>query len=316
MEKNITIWILTVLLVALGVACHDGDDILDNGGTEELKPIVLPANLRVEKITDLSAVLVWDGTSSEYEVEWDGEILSTQSISYGLEELTPEQTYSWKVRSKEGERYSEWVNGTDFTTLKFVDETIGWPGEWQGTDFVLDMTLLGMTVPVTTFLPDEVLQEKIEVKIEKKEGTIDKILFSSPRLQEILPELPEYVEGQVKEARMTVLTNVTDTIIADLDYPISIENLPEDIRDAVYGLIADIPLLGEFISDIKIEKVGIIFENLNLGGQLKEGNKIPVTFTIGGRFYLITDNNRINTALRLLPMSVSLDAGMTLYPKS
>lgn len=316
MEKNITIWILTVLLVALGVACHDGDDILDNGGTEELKPIVLPANLRVEKITDLSAVLVWDGTSSEYEVEWDGEILSTKSISYGLEELTPEQTYSWKVRSKEGERYSEWVNGTDFTTLKFVDETIGWPGEWQGTDFILDMTLLGMTVPVTTFLPDEVLQEKIEVKIEKKEGTIDKILFSSPRLQEILPELPEYVEGQVKEARMTVLTNVTDTIIADLDYPISIENLPEDIRDAVYGLIADIPLLGEFISDIKIEKVGIIFENLNLGGQLKEGNKIPVTFTIGGRFYLITDNNLINTALRLLLMSVSLDAGMTLYPKS
>ncbi len=316
MKKNLTIWILFVLLAAFLGACNDDEDILDNGGTEELKPVVLPANPRVEKITDLSAVLVWDGTSSEYEIEWNGEILLTKSISYGLEGLTPEQTYSWKVRSKEDERYSEWVNGTDFTTLKFVDKTIGWPGEWQGTDFVLDMTLLGMTVPVTTFLPDEVLQGKIEVKIEKKEGTIDKILFTSPRLQEILPELPKYVEGQVKEDRMSVLTNVTDTIIADLDYPISIENLPEDIKDAVNGLIADIPLLGEFIGDIKIEKVGIILENLNLGGQLQEGNKIPVTFTIGGKFYLVTDNALINTALKLLPMSVSLDAGMTLYPKS
>lgn len=315
MKRNLILWSLIALLAALGAACNDGDDNTSDDSSEkgDLKPVVLPTNPRIEELSDVTVVLTWDGNSSGYEVEMNKEVLpATQSISYGLKGLTPETTYTWKVRSKEGQRYSEWVNGPDFTTTAIIDNTKNWQGNWKGTDFQLNLFVLGSSLPVTTFLPQEVLGKIVEVDITKKDGSSDRIFFSSPRLQEIMPTLPLQLEAQIKANHISILDNVSDTLIADLDYPLSIDNLPEEVSKVVRDMIEQIPLIGEIFEDIKINQLGIVMEGLNLSGQLKDNNELPVNFSVNGKFLVETDNALVNTALNLLPLNVSLDAKMTL----
>lgn len=317
MNRNIIAWSLIALLAAFGAACNDDDnkpDGSENPG-EELKPVVLPANARVENIADVTAILVWDGSSTEYEVEMNTKVLpATRSISYGLKGLTPETTYSWKVRSKEGERYSEWVSGPDFTTTSVIDYTKGWPGEWQAADFKLTLIVAGMGVNAGTFLPEDMLNPHIDVTIEKKPESIDRILFSAPRLQEISPDFKK-IEARIEDNQMNVLDKLNDTLIAPLEYPLSVEDLPEEIAEVVLKLIEELPSLGEDIKALKINNIGIIMEEMNLSGQLKTDNEIPVKFAVSGKFLLETDNALVNTLLKLLSLTVSVDAGMTLYPK-
>lgn len=319
MKKNLTIWTLIALLAAFGAACNDDEK---PGGTddpgEELKPVVAPSNPRVVNLTDLTAILAWDGSSSAYEVEWGGETLPTESTSYGVQGLTPETTYNWKVRSKEGERYSKWVEAQAFTTGELIDYTKGWTGDWAGTDFSLKLTVLGIGTPVESFLPEDVLQQAIEISIKKKEGTIDRILFDMSRLQEISDKFPREVEGRITSNQMSVLSDLKDTLRPKgIEFPLTMDNLPPEIKELVDTVLVEIPLLGEMLEDIEISDMGIVLTGLNLSGELSEEaeNQMKVSFSIGGKFHLVTDNTVANTALKILPLTVSMDAKMTLSPK-
>lgn len=320
MNKNIISWTLIALLAAFGAACNDGDD--KPGGTDdpgaELKPVIAPSNLRVVNVTDMTAILTWDGSSSAYEVEWGGETLPTESTSYGVQGLTPETTYNWKVRSKEGERYSEWVEAKAFTTEEVIDYTKGWIGNWMGTDFSLNLTVLGVGAPVESFLPEDVLQQVIDVSIKKKEGTVDRILFDMSRLQEISDKFPREVEGRVTGNQMSVLSDLKDTLRPKgIEFPLTMDNLPPEIKELVDTVLVEIPFLGEVLEDIEISDLGIVLTGLSLSGELGEAteNKMKVNFSIGGRFHLVTDNTLANAALSILPLTVSIDAKMTLSPK-
>lgn len=320
MKKNLTIWTLIALLAALGAACNDGDD--KPGGTddpgEELKPVVAPSNPRVVNLTDMTAILTWDGSSTAYEVEWGGETLPTQSTSYGVEGLIPETTYNWKVRSKEGNRYSEWVEAQAFTTEDLIDYTKGWIGNWGGTDFSLKLTVLGIAAPVESFLPEDVLQQAIDVTIKKKEGTIDRILFDMSRLQEISEKFPREVEGRITGNQMSVLSDLKDTLRPQgVDFPLTIDKLPPEVKELVDSVLVEIPILGEIVGDIQITDLGIVLTGLSLSGELSEEaeNKMKINFSIGGKFHLVTDNGLANAALGILPLTVSIDAKMTLSLK-
>ena len=63
--------------------------------------------------------------------------------------------------------------------------------------------------------------------------------------------------------------------------------------------------------------MGIVLTGLSLSGELGEAteNKMKVNFSISGKFHLVTDNTLANTALSILPLTVSIDAKMTLSPK-
>jgi len=316
MRQNFRIWSLIALLATLGAACHDDDNNdPDPDGPDVQKPLVLPTNTRVEKLSDASAILVWDGTSSEYDVEMNSEVVTTKSISCGFKDLQPETTYSWKVRSREGERYSEWVAGPDFTTLGLMDQVKGWPGEWIGSDFRLQLMVLNFKLPVTDVIPgwDE-SNQKIDVTITPKQGSTDRILFSSSRLQEILPNLPAAIEARVEGDRMSIVEDFRDTLIAPLEYPVSIENLPEEIAEVVAKVIEEVPVIGDMVKDIQINKLGVTLEDFNLRGQMKD-NFVKVNFSAGGRFLLETNSELLNVALKVLPLTAALEANMTLSPK-
>lgn len=320
MKKNLTIWTLIALLAAFGAACNDDDN--KPGGTddpgEELKPVVAPSNPRVVNLTDVTAILTWDGSSSAYEVEWGGETLPTESTSYGVEGLTPETTYNWKVRSKEGERYSEWVEAKAFTTEELIDYTKGWVGNWAGTDFSLNLTVLGIGAPMESFLPEDVLQQTVNVTIKKKEGTVDRILFDMSRLQEISGNFPREVEGRITGNRMSVLSDLKDTLRPkDIEFPLTIDKLPPEIKEMVDTVLVEIPFLGEALGNFQLSDMGIVLTGLSLSGELGEAteNEMKVNFSIVGKFYLLTDNTFVNVALKLLPLTVSMDAKMTLSPK-
>lgn len=305
MNKDRIIWsFIALLLVFGGGACSDDDEPGREEGREELKPVVLPGNLSVAEISDMTAILVWEGEATEYEVEFNDQTLPTQSISYGLKDLVPQTIYSWRVRSREGKRYSEWVKGPDFTTLQTVDYTGGWPGVWKASDFKLEIASQGVSIPVDMFIPDDILNRNIGVTIKKKEGTADRILLDCPDLETILP-VPLTMDVGVKDDEISFIRVLDASIKAPIKEPIKISDLP---------FISEIPALSDLLKDAKITEMSIVLQNMSVYARLIE-EKIPFDLSITGKFQIMTDDEAVNMLLSLIPVSVSINAGMTLTPQ-
>ncbi len=78
-----------------------------------------PTDLAFEDVKDVTAVLTWAGEATTYEVAvGDAAAVPVTGKKYTATDLTPETTYNWKVRAKDGELYSEWVEGAPFTTAE------------------------------------------------------------------------------------------------------------------------------------------------------------------------------------------------------
>ncbi len=83
-----------------------------------------PTNLAFDDVKDVTAVLTWAGEATTYEVAvGDAAAVPVTGKKYTATSLTPETAYAWKVRAKDGELYSEWVDGDPFTTeeVELVD---------------------------------------------------------------------------------------------------------------------------------------------------------------------------------------------------
>ncbi len=79
----------------------------------------VPTNLAVsaDDITDTSAIFTWEGSATTYEISIGTDITETVNAkTFTATTLAAETSYTWKVRAKDGELYSKWVNGTKFTT--------------------------------------------------------------------------------------------------------------------------------------------------------------------------------------------------------
>ena len=83
---------------------------------EEKKPVDTPTKLSVTDVTEFSAKLTWVGTADSYEIMVGDKSYSQSETLLLLTGLTEGTTYAWKVRAKKGSDYSEWVDGSDFTT--------------------------------------------------------------------------------------------------------------------------------------------------------------------------------------------------------
>jgi hypothetical protein len=84
------------------------------GGDETL---AVPTELKVGNVTDVSASLSWSGEATTYEVSVDGaDAVTIKAKTFTATGLTPETTYEWQVRAKDGELFSDWVDGEPFTT--------------------------------------------------------------------------------------------------------------------------------------------------------------------------------------------------------
>ena len=104
--------LLSILLLASVVftSCGDKKNTVD-----------IPTNLSVTDITDVSAKLMWSGSADSYEIMLSSQLatnppFSSTTTSLVLSNLTANTAYTWKIRAKKGDNYSEWVAGTAFTT--------------------------------------------------------------------------------------------------------------------------------------------------------------------------------------------------------
>ena len=95
--------------------------------TTAAAPLPAPTNLQVGNVTYYSAEFSWTGSASSYEFKLTGgnandpenyvdvtETLSATSYTYSL--LNYSTSYTWQVRAKNAETYSEWANGDGFIT--------------------------------------------------------------------------------------------------------------------------------------------------------------------------------------------------------
>lgn len=75
-----------------------------------------PVLLEVTDITATSAVFTWQGAAESYELELGTVLESVEATTFTVSGLTPERSYAWRVRAKNGELYSQWTNGPAFIT--------------------------------------------------------------------------------------------------------------------------------------------------------------------------------------------------------
>lgn len=78
-----------------------------------------PTDLKALYVTHREAALTWthpDADSHEVEVGDAGAVASSGAGSHPLTDLTPETTYTWRVRSSKSGVWSEWAEGPAFVT--------------------------------------------------------------------------------------------------------------------------------------------------------------------------------------------------------
>jgi hypothetical protein len=132
-------------------------------GTEEPPVTPAPTKLVVSQRTATGAHLSWrhaDADTHEVVIN-DGQAVEVAEQSYQAVELTPETEYTWKVRSCKDGVWSQWAEGTPFTTLKVeVQEPItiySW-GDYQynGSTFYPGTGRESMNLLFTTLSEDDI----------------------------------------------------------------------------------------------------------------------------------------------------------------
>ena len=83
---------------------------------EEKEKVDAPTKLSVTDVTEISANFTWKGSADSYEIEVGSKTYNQKGTSLSLIDLTDGTKYTWKVRAKKGSEYSDWVDGSDFTT--------------------------------------------------------------------------------------------------------------------------------------------------------------------------------------------------------
>jgi hypothetical protein len=80
----------------------------------------VPTGLNVTNIERNTADFSWTGSASSYELQWGGNEFNDPVVvaatSHTVESLLPGKLYSWRVRAKSAETFSEWANGDPFLT--------------------------------------------------------------------------------------------------------------------------------------------------------------------------------------------------------
>ena len=119
---------LSILLLASVVFASCGKDNKDNNG-KQTESVPVPTNLSVTNITDVSAKLQWAGTADSYEILLSSQFssnipFSSTTTSCDLTNLTENTVYTLKIRAKKGSEFSDWVEGTMFTTANAQGVTV------------------------------------------------------------------------------------------------------------------------------------------------------------------------------------------------
>ena len=136
--KSLTFSVVFFSLLGLS-SCGNDDPVGPTEPAEPAEPTVLapPTDLRVDNITAFTATLSWIGSADAelYEIAWGDKSLLRYTLSYNLKDLDPATEYEWKIRTKNRDLYSEWVDGPKFTT-KTPPHWAGLEGTWTVTEDV------------------------------------------------------------------------------------------------------------------------------------------------------------------------------------
>lgn len=100
----------------------DGESAWASTNFTTAEDVATPSDLAASDVTKTSAVLTWteNGEATAWEIMLNDDetnLISADSNPFTLTGLTPETTYTAKVRAVNGEKTSKWSNAVSFTTL-------------------------------------------------------------------------------------------------------------------------------------------------------------------------------------------------------
>jgi len=100
----------------------DGESTWVGTNFTTAEDVATPSDLAASDVTKTSAVLTWteNGEATAWEIMLNDDeenLISADSNPFTLTGLTPETTYTAKVRAVNGEKTSKWSNAVSFTTL-------------------------------------------------------------------------------------------------------------------------------------------------------------------------------------------------------
>ena len=145
------------------IQCTSDDVLLlliDDFTISEIPSCYTPSDLTVSNVTARTADLSWTPNPNGSERSWQIMVNESQTItvnstpSYSFTGLTPETTYSVKVRANCGDSYSDWTDAVSFTTdpscfdptnvtisdITPVSAVVGWTSDANSYDMQLAST--------------------------------------------------------------------------------------------------------------------------------------------------------------------------------
>ncbi len=202
--KNILKFV-SMMLVVSGIASLSSCGPETTGNTAP----AAPTDLKIENLKDASAVLTWTGTAEGYEVVVGESAAQTVTDTfYTAMDLVTGTTYTWKVRAKSGDLFSDWVNGPEFTTtgvtapsgltvsgVTDVAATFAWEGATESYELIIGEAE-AMPLDAKTFTATELTPETSYTwKVRAKDGDvysqwIEGDAFSTPATVIYPPDAP------------------------------------------------------------------------------------------------------------------------------
>jgi hypothetical protein len=136
-----------------------------------------PTALAAVDVIDKAAKLTWqhvDADSHEV-IVGDGDAVTVTGTGYDVSGLTPQTTYTWKVRSCKYGVWSEWVEGDEFTTgvLQFLGAgTVSWYDTQYGED-TQNYQIIFIDYDPGKGNPDKGISMKLDVCFSRAELGVD-----------------------------------------------------------------------------------------------------------------------------------------------
>ena len=243
-----------------------------------VNPLLAPTGLQHGQLRQKNATLSWNSVegADSYEIDLDGTPYTAAASQIVLNDLTPDTHYTWKVRAKKANIYSEWSDTDEFQTQKSLSQTIF--GTWNAADVQLNFRANDYLASYDGLLNRSHTTRPVTVVIANNNDVLSIVSVSGmdAHIAGNVAQDDFSIDSQLAGLQFT-LTGQEDTIVISPD--ITASNICKQSPNISIGSIPDYKILfGDFatlIANSKLQEIDFTVTKVYLIGTLdSQGNPV------------------------------------------